>query len=170
MPRCPTCQSEYGEGIVYCPQDGQALLPMILEGHYRLLSPVGSGGMGMVYLAEHIGLGKRVAVKVLRGELSRDATFSRRFELEAIAASQIGHENIVDVTDLGRTPSGELFYVTELLEGRSLGAVLLRERFLPVARNVPRVHPLQRYVLPGWAGASSGRAQASPARTTWSAS
>jgi len=137
MPRCPTCQSEYGEGVLYCPKDGQALLPMILEGRYRLLSPLGSGGMGVVYLAEHIGLGKRVAVKVLRGELSRDATFARRFELEAIAASQIGHENIVDVTDLGRTPSGELFYVMELLEGRSLSSLLRRERFLPLGRAVP---------------------------------
>jgi serine/threonine-protein kinase len=137
MPRCPTCQSEYGDGVLYCPKDGQALLPMILEGRYRLLSPLGSGGMGVVYLAEHIGLGKRVAVKVLRGELSRDATFARRFELEAIAASQIGHENIVDVTDLGRTPSGELFYVMELLEGHSLGSLLRRERFLPLGRAVP---------------------------------
>jgi serine/threonine protein kinase len=137
MPRCPTCQSEYGEGVLYCPKDGQALLPMILEGRYRLLSELGSGGMGVVYLAEHIGLGKRVAVKVLRGELSRDATFARRFELEAIAASQIGHENIVDVTDLGRTPSGELFYVMELLEGHSLSALLRRERFLPLGRAVP---------------------------------
>jgi serine/threonine protein kinase len=137
MPRCPTCQSEYGDGGLYCPKDGQALLPMILEGRYRLLSPLGSGGMGVVYLAEHIGLGKRVAVKVLRGELSRDATFARRFELEAIAASQIGHENIVDVTDLGRTPSGELFYVMELLEGHSLSSLLRRERLLPLGRAVP---------------------------------
>jgi serine/threonine-protein kinase len=137
MPRCPKCQSEYGDAIVYCPRDGEALLPIILEGRYRLLSPLGAGGMGRVYLAEHVGLGKRVAVKVLRGELSRDATFARRFELEAIAASQMGHENIVDVTDLGRTPGGELYYVMELLEGASLGSVLLRERYLPLARAVP---------------------------------
>jgi serine/threonine-protein kinase len=137
MPRCPRCQSEYGDDLVYCPRDGEALLPMVLEGRYRLLSPLGAGGMGRVYLAEHVGLGKRVAVKVLRGELSREATFARRFELEAIAASQLGHENIVDVTDLGRTPSGELYYVMELLEGASLGSVLLRERYLPLVRAVP---------------------------------
>nr|WP_256433529.1 serine/threonine-protein kinase [Myxococcus sp. CA040A] len=110
---------------------------MVLEGRYRLLSLLGEGAMGVVYLAEHMGLGKRVAVKVLRGELSRDATFCRRFELEAIAASQIGHEHIVDVTDLGRTAHGELFYVMELLDGQSLGTLLRRERVLPLARAVP---------------------------------
>lgn len=139
MPRCPTCQSEYAEDVSYCPRDGAALLPAVLEGRYRLLSPLGAGGMGVVYLAEHLGLRKSVAVKLLRGELSRDATFSRRFEQEAIAASQIGHEHIVNVTDLGRTPTGELFYVMELLEGESLGALLLRERFLPLWRAVPIV-------------------------------
>ncbi|HYO72729.1 MAG TPA: serine/threonine-protein kinase [Archangium sp.] len=137
MPRCPTCQSEYAEDVSYCPRDGAALLPAVLEGRYRLLSPLGAGGMGVVYLAEHLGLRKSVAVKLLRGELSRDPTFARRFEQEAIAASQIGHEHIVNVTDLGRTPTGELFYVMELLEGESLGAMLLRERFLPLWRAVP---------------------------------
>ncbi|AKF80367.1 serine/threonine-protein kinase [Myxococcus fulvus 124B02] len=136
MPRCPRCQSEYGEGIGYCPLDGGPLLPMVLEGRYRLLSPLGEGGMGVVYLAEHMGLGKRVAVKVLRGELSRDDTFRQRFEQEAVAASQIGHEHIVDVTDLGRTPGGELYYVMELLKGQSLGAVLKQEGHLPLARAV----------------------------------
>ncbi|AKJ03454.1 serine/threonine protein kinase [Archangium gephyra] len=137
MPRCPTCQSEYAEDISYCPRDGAALLPAVLEGRYRLLSQLGAGGMGVVYLAEHLGLRKSVAVKLLRGELSREPTFARRFEQEAIAASQIGHEHIVNVTDLGRTPTGELFYVMELLEGESLGALLLRERFLPLWRAVP---------------------------------
>ncbi|OJH34499.1 serine/threonine-protein kinase [Cystobacter ferrugineus] len=137
MPRCPTCQSEYAEDVSYCPRDGAALLPAVLEGRYRLLSPLGAGGMGVVYLAEHLGLRKSVAVKLLRGELSRDPTFTRRFEQEAIAASQIGHEHIVNVTDLGRTPTGELFYVMELLEGESLGTLLLREHFLPLWRAVP---------------------------------
>ncbi|OJT17704.1 hypothetical protein BO221_44935 [Archangium sp. Cb G35] len=137
MPRCPTCQSEYAEDISYCPRDGAALLPAVLEGRYRLLSQLGAGGMGVVYLAEHLGLRKSVAVKLLRGELSRDPTFTRRFEQEAIAASQIGHEHIVNVTDLGRTPTGELFYVMELLEGESLGTLLLRERYLPLWRAVP---------------------------------
>lgn len=139
MPRCPTCQSEYAEDIAYCPRDGAALLPAVLEGRYRLLSPLGAGGMGVVYLAEHLGLRKSVAVKLLRGELSREPTFARRFEQEAIAASQIGHEHIVNVTDLGRTPTGELYYVMELLEGESLGALLLREHFLPLWRAVPIV-------------------------------
>jgi len=137
MPRCPTCQSEYAEDVAFCPRDGASLLPAVLEGRYRVLSLLGAGGMGVVYLAEHLGLHKRVAVKLLRGELSRDATFARRFEQEAIAASQIGHENIVTVTDLGHTPSGELFYVMELLEGESLSAVLVREHFLPLWRAVP---------------------------------
>jgi serine/threonine-protein kinase len=139
MPRCPTCQSEYAEDVSYCPRDGAALLPAVLEGRYRLLSPLGAGGMGVVYLAEHLGLRKSVAVKLLRGELSREPSFARRFEQEAIAASQIGHEHIVNVTDLGRTPTGELYYVMELLEGESLGALLLREHFLPLWRAVPIV-------------------------------
>jgi eukaryotic-like serine/threonine-protein kinase len=137
LPRCPTCQSEYADAILYCPRDGALLLPTVLEGRYRLLSQVGAGGMGVVYLAEHVGLQKRVAVKVLKAELSRDPTFARRFELEAIAASQMGHENIVDVTDLGRTPGGELYYVMELLEGSSLSTLLYRERFVPLPRAVP---------------------------------
>lgn len=90
--------------------------------------------MGTVYLAEHVALGKRVAVKVLRPEYSRDDELVRRFEQEARAASQIGHENIVDVVDFGRTPGGSLYFAMEALEGESLARLIQRQGALPVGR------------------------------------
>ncbi len=131
MRTCPTCRTACDDALETCPVDGTALsgpvdplLGQILGERYRLIARIGAGGMGTVYRAEHVVLRKRMAVKVLRPELSRDEDLVRRFQQEAIAASQIGQENIVDVTDFGRTPQGSLYYVMEELDGATLAEIL----------------------------------------------
>jgi len=91
-----------------------------LDGKYKLIEPLGEGGMGVVWVAEHVGLGKRVALKVLRPELCANPEVAARFQTEARAASAVEHENVVRVTDFGRAPGGELYLVMDLLAGRSL--------------------------------------------------
>ena len=85
---------------------GHVLIGATLGERYRLISGLGSGSMGDVYLAEHVVLGKRIAVKVLKQSLCQNEELVQRFEQEAIAASRIGQENIVNVTDFGRTADG----------------------------------------------------------------
>jgi serine/threonine-protein kinase len=129
--------------VAVCPVDGTRLVPArdiegrILGDRYRIVSRLGQGGMGSVYLAEHVALGKRMAVKVLRPEYSRDEELLRRFQHEARAASQIGQENIVQVFDFGHTPEGEAYFVMEALDGESLARMLHRDGPLPLARALP---------------------------------
>jgi serine/threonine protein kinase len=96
----------------------------VLAGRYRLLDLIGRGGMGVVYRARHDGLHKSVAIKVLRDELISDRQAAARFHQEAVAAANIGHPGIVNVTDFGLTDDGRAFLVMELLEGRDLSALL----------------------------------------------
>ncbi len=88
-------------------------------GRYRILEPLGEGGMGRVYLAEDPSLGRRVAIKVLPAELSRDAAFRARLLLEARLASALNHPNILTVHDLGEQ-DGTLYVATELVDGVTL--------------------------------------------------
>ena len=105
-----------------------------IDGRYRIIELIGEGGMGKVYLAEHVEIGKRVALKVLHPSYSRMPDLVERFRREARAASKIGHPNIVDVTDSGATNDGSVYFVMEHLEGVELGSVIDREGALDVAR------------------------------------
>jgi serine/threonine protein kinase len=106
----------------------------LLDGRYRIVRTIGEGGMGRVYEAEHIEIGKRVAIKVLHAVYYRSPDVVERFRREARAASKIGHPNIVDVTDSGTTGGGATYFVMEYLEGIDLGALLSKLGTLSVPR------------------------------------
>mgnify|MGYP001603042587 CR=1 FL=1 len=95
-------------------------------GNYTVVSKLGEGGMGVVYIAEHPLIGKRVALKVLRAELAASADTATRFFNEAKAVNAIGNAHIVDIFDFGRTASGEYYFTMELLEGEPLAQRLTR--------------------------------------------
>lgn len=111
----------------------------VLHGKYRVDRLLGEGGMGAVYLAEHVGIGRPVALKVVRPHLLSDSTAADRFVREARAAGAIQHRHVVNVTDFGvdRVAEHDVAYlVMEYLHGETLEAVLESRRRLPVAQVV----------------------------------
>jgi len=116
--------------------------PRVLPGTpYRLGAQIGAGGMGEVYAAEHMDLGRPVALKVLSPALSSDPSLVQRFRLEARAIAALSHPNLVHVYDLGTTGDGRLFFAMERLRGESLRARLERAKAseqgrLPIAECV----------------------------------
>jgi serine/threonine-protein kinase len=116
----------------------------VLAERYRIHDLVGRGGMGAVYRAEHLALGNTVAVKVLRASHGAHADMVRRFQREAVAASQIRHPGIVEVTDFGRTPDGRFYLAMELVEGETLARRLARLGPFPPAEAMSLVQELAR--------------------------
>ena len=100
-------------------------------GGYRLTGELGRGGMGTIYRAEHVVLGRIAAVKVLRADLARNTELVSRFCDEARAASAIRHPGIIEVHDFGYTPTGCAYLVMELLEGETLATRLAARGRLP---------------------------------------
>jgi serine/threonine protein kinase len=105
-------------------------------GQYRLISRLGAGGMGEVFLAEHCMLKRPCAIKLIRPERAGDSQVLARFEREVRATAQLTHWNIVEVFDYGRTEDGTFFYVMEYLPGLSLQELLEHEGPLPAERVV----------------------------------
>jgi eukaryotic-like serine/threonine-protein kinase len=103
----------------------------VIDNRYRIVARIAAGGMGEVYRAEHVELGKPFAVKVMHPGLSEVTEFIGRFKREAVAASRIGHQNIVDISDFGRTRDGSLYSVMEFLDGRTLASHLGEGPFPP---------------------------------------
>jgi serine/threonine protein kinase len=110
------------------------------DGRYKIESVLGEGGMGIVYLARHKVIDKKVAIKVLRADMAREKEITDRFLQEAKAASSIGNPHIIDISDFGHLPDGSTYFVMEWLDGKPLSKALEETKPLPVARlaNVAR--------------------------------
>jgi serine/threonine-protein kinase len=123
---------------------GEDLAPGTNVAGYVIDRKIGAGGCGIVYLARHPLIGKRVAVKVLAPARARDPVQVRRFLLEAQSVNAIGHRNIVDVFAFGLLPDGRTYMVMEFLEGEDLGKMLGRAGRLDPAELAPIVAQLAR--------------------------
>jgi eukaryotic-like serine/threonine-protein kinase len=108
----------------------------VVAQRYRLDGLIGIGGMGAVFRATHLALGKPFALKVLHRVYTRDSDIITRFMREARAATQTGHPNIIDVLDIGTTEEGDVYFAMELLDGEDLGKVIAVEAPLAVRRAV----------------------------------
>ena len=115
-----------------------ALFGTVLADRYRVLDLIGKGGMGKVYLAEHVAIGKKVAIKVLSQAYCHRPDQVKRFLREARAASTIDHENVIDITDFGEMPNGSVFFAMEYLQGEDVSKLLRRHGRLswPRARRI----------------------------------
>ena len=100
-------------------------------GHYQVISLIGAGGMGEVYLAEDTRLGRKIALKILTTHFTRDSDRLRRFQQEARAASALNHPNILTIHEIGQIDSRH-FMVTEFIEGETL-----RRRMAKAQMNIP---------------------------------
>jgi serine/threonine-protein kinase len=112
------------------------LLGTIIDQRYETLEVLGEGGMGTVYRVRHTALRRQFALKALRRDLARDKDLSARFIQEAKTAAAIPHPNIVQITDFGSLPTGEPYFVMELLEGRSLRWLIGKGGSIPASRAV----------------------------------
>lgn len=104
----------------------------LIDNRYQILAILGRGGMGTVYRAEHVGIRREVAIKIMHRELRGDDLINERLMREALATARMDHANCVKVTDSGAMPEGEPFLVMELLSGRSLGDELEERKALPI--------------------------------------
>ena len=133
---CLACNREFLDaGISLCPHDKTQLVNLgrdeiqdwigkIIGGKYKLLEAVGKGGMGTVYKAEQLGLGRHVAVKMLKAQLSEDKVSVKRFEQEATASAALEHSNLIILHDHGMIDDKQPYIVMEFLEGTSLNSVI----------------------------------------------
>jgi serine/threonine protein kinase len=115
-------------------EEEESLIGAVLSDRYRIDARIGAGGMGLVYKATHLLIGRTLAIKVLRRRYAEQDEVAKRFALEARVASSVKHMNVVDLLDYGTTPLGSPFYVMEFLDGRSLARELARNGSIEPAR------------------------------------
>jgi eukaryotic-like serine/threonine-protein kinase len=140
---CTGCKHAYADSALFCPNCGRPkvrevvtdpLLGKLLGERFQVQEQIGQGASGTIYRAEHVTLRRRVGIKVLHAELSRDDLAVERFRREATTVAEIDNEHIVEIHDFGRTPDGRLYLAMELLEGETLDTVLARDKTLSVER------------------------------------
>ncbi len=131
---CPKC----GEDLRRAPGEpgtpAYALVGQVIAERYRLIAPLGEGGMGAVYKAEHIRMGKTLALKVLRGTFASDDGAVTRFRSEAQIVSRLSHPHTIAVFDFGELADGGFYLAMEYIPGKDLAAVLAEQQKLTEAR------------------------------------
>lgn len=146
---CPTCGTEYPLSERFCPRDGTALrsatagtdlMGTVVADRYHILKKLGEGGMGQVYLAEHVKMGRKSALKVMNPGMNQDADAIARFNREASNASRLNHPNICAIYDFGETPDGLIYLAMEFIEGQSLTSLVEKSGALPPARAASIIH------------------------------
>ena len=141
---CPHCNQPHETGTTLCPTSREAISPAYqwvgrtIAEKYEIQSMLGEGGMGAVYMAKHTGVGKRFAIKLLHEQFAHHAEMTERFMREARAAGEVGHDNIIEIYDIGKEPSGAVYMVMEVLKGSSLEDVVHANPIPP---------PLATYIL-----------------------
>ena len=142
---CASCSQQFAADGLFCPKcgtakarnfDGDPVIGSRVGERFLILDRIGHGGSGTIYRAEHITLRRKVAVKVLHDELSRDDLAIERFRREATTVGEIDNDHIVQIHDFGRMADGRLYLAMELLEGETLEEVLQREKRLGVEQAV----------------------------------
>ncbi len=123
----------------------------LIDNRYRLTGTLGEGGMGQVFKAEHVGIKREVAIKLLHSEFRDDQATNERILREAFATGRLDHPNCVAILDSGTMEDGATYLVMEFLKGRSLGEELDIRGTMPV----PEVLEIARQVLQGLAHAHS---------------
>ena len=145
MKICPVCSTEYADDVKFCPNDGQTLraaapaanlVGQVVADRYHVVKKLGEGGMGQVYLAEHVKMGRRSAIKVMNPSMVHDPDAIARFNREASNASRINHPNVCAIYDFGETPDGLIYLAMEFIEGEPLTDLLAQGGALPVPRAV----------------------------------
>src|SRR5881394_2260106 len=143
MKICPVCSTEYADDVKFCLHDGQTLrsaapgnnlVGQVIADRYHVVKKLGEGGMGQVYLAEHVKMGRRSAIKVMNPAMVHDPDAVARFNREASNASRITHPNVCAIYDFGETPDGLIYLAMEFIEGEPLTDLLERDGTLPVPR------------------------------------
>ena len=138
---CPQCARTYGGDDRFCTVDGAALVSggssligMVVADRFLVLEKLGEGGMGEVYLAEHVRMKRKVALKLMRPWMLGDPVAVGRFHREAEHASQISHPNVAQVFDFGETADRVVYLAMEFVDGEPLAAILARETRLHAVR------------------------------------
>jgi serine/threonine protein kinase len=149
MKYCTVCKAKYDDSVSFCPTDGEVLeddpssfVGTVLDGQYKIESLLGKGGMGAVYLARHILLGDRVAIKILPPEVRNNAEWLRRFRREGQAARRFRHANAVTVYDLRTAGDGTIYMVMEYVEGHTLDAELKKRGRFTAAEAFEILEPI----------------------------
>ena len=146
---CPTCGTEYPLSERFCPRDGTALRSTNAQGdlvgtivaeRYHILKKLGEGGMGTVYLAEHVKMGRKAALKVMNPGMAQDADAIARFNREAANASRLNHPNACAIYDFGETPEGLIYLAMEFIEGVSLTDLIEKNGALAAPRAAAIIH------------------------------